>query len=181
VKFTPIANPSNAAEFALYPDGTFDYTPYEGYIGNDQFIYKVCDDGEPVACDQATAYIVVEEAPEDTIPGPPTPQEPCEFFIPDGFSPDNIDGINDYFEIECLAEDYPNAKIEIYNRWGNLVYEKEQYGNTDRWGSSEAWWDGRSTNKLTVGKEKLPAGTYFYILYLNDGSDPITGFVFLNR
>jgi hypothetical protein len=78
-------------------------------------------------------------------------------------------------------EDYPNADIEIYNRWGNLVYDKENYGNTDRWGSVDAWWNGRSTNKMTVGSEKLPAGTYFYILYLNDGSDPITGFVFLNR
>ncbi|MFW5831584.1 MAG: gliding motility-associated C-terminal domain-containing protein, partial [Prolixibacteraceae bacterium] len=78
-------------------------------------------------------------------------------------------------------EDYPNAQIEIYNRWGNLVYEQEDYGNEDRWGSTDAWWNGRSTHKWTVGKEKLPTGTYFYILNLNDGSDPITGSVFLNR
>jgi hypothetical protein len=77
---------------------------------------------------------------------------------------------------------YPNAKIEIYNRWGNLVYEQENYGNPDRWGSIDAWWDGYSTHKWTVGNEKLPPGTYFYILYLNDGSsDPLTGSVFLNR
>ena len=35
--------------------------------------------------------------------------------------------------------------------------------------------------KWTVGKEKLPPGTYFYILHLNNGDDPITGSVFLNR
>jgi gliding motility-associated-like protein len=178
VLFTLVVPPSHGS-IALLPSGVFEYIPYEGFTGNDQFVYEVCDDGEPVACDKATAYIVVEEAPEDTIPGPPTPQEPCELFIPDGFSP-NDDGINDYFKIVCM-EDYPNANIEIYNRWGNKVYDKENYGNTDRWGSTDAWWDGRSTNKLTVGSEKLPAGTYFYILYLNDGSDPITGFVFLNR
>ena len=178
VAFTLVV-PTDNGSIALSPNGTFEFIPYAGFTGNDQFIYEVCDDGDPVACDKATVYIVVEEAPEDTIPGPPTPQEPCELLIPNGFSP-NDDGINDYFKIYCM-EDYPNADIEIYNRWGNLVYDKENYGNTDRWGSVDAWWNGRSTNKMTVGSEKLPAGTYFYILYLNDGSDPITGFVFLNR
>jgi gliding motility-associated-like protein len=112
-------------------------------------------------------------------PGDPGEQQTCEFFIPEGFSP-NDDAINDYFIIECM-EQYPNAKIEVYTRWGVMVYEKENYGNTDLMGSTEAWWDGRSDNKMTVGKEKLPPGTYFYILHLNDGSDPITGSVFLNR
>ena len=178
VSFTLIAPPSHGT-IALQPSGKFEFIPHGGFTGNDQFIYEVCDDGDPEACDKATAYIVIEKVPTDTIPGDDGEQEPCELFIPDGFSP-NDDGINDYFKIVCM-EDYPNASNEIYNRWGNKVYEKENYGNTDRWGSTDAWWDGRSTNKLTVGKEKLPAATYFYILYLNDGSDPITGFVFLNR
>ncbi|NLO00759.1 MAG: tandem-95 repeat protein [Bacteroidales bacterium] len=178
VAFTLVVPPANGS-IALSPNGTFEFIPYVGFTGNDQFIYQVCDDGDPVACDKATAYIVIEEAPEDSIPGEEEEQEPCELLIPNGFSP-NDDGINDYFKIYCM-EDYPNADIEIYNRWGNLVYEKENFGNPDRWGSTDAWWDGRSTNKMTVGREKLPAGTYFYILHLNDGSDPITGFVFLNR
>jgi len=178
VQYTVLV-PTENGSVSLDPDGTFDYLPSGGFTGNDQFIYQVCDDGTPSACDRATAYIVVEEPPVDTIPGPPQPQEPCELFIPDGFSP-NDDGNNDYFKVYCI-EDYPNAKIEIYNRWGNLVYEKENYGNTDRWASSEAWWDGRSDSKMAIGNKKLPPGTYFYIFYLNDGSDPITGFVFLNR
>jgi gliding motility-associated-like protein len=178
VSFTLLVPPANGS-MALFPDGTFEFEPFAGFIGNDFFIYEVCDDGSPVACDKATAYIIVEKAPVDTIPGEPGEQETCELFIPEGFSP-NDDNNNDYFEIVCL-EDYPNAKIEIYNRWGNLLYEKEDYGNTDHWGSVDAWWDGRSNKKWTLGKEKLPPGTYFYILYLNDGSDPITGSVFLNR
>jgi len=103
----------------------------------------------------------------------------AEFFIPEGYSP-NDDGINDYFKINGI-EQYPNASIQIYNRWGNLIFEKEDYGNESSWGTSDAWWDGRSTTKWTVGKEKLPPGTYFYILHLNNGDDPITGSVFLNR
>ena len=42
-------------------NGSFSYTPNNGYIGPDQFIYQVCDDGSPSACDKATAYINVSE------------------------------------------------------------------------------------------------------------------------
>ncbi|MFV0591315.1 MAG: gliding motility-associated C-terminal domain-containing protein, partial [Draconibacterium sp.] len=112
----------------------------------------------------------------------------CELFIPDGFSP-NGDNRNDYFEIifNCQSgdllfeEEYPDARIEIFNRWGNKVYEQENYGNTVRWGTTDAWWNGKSTNKMQVGKDNLPTATYFYILYLNDGTDPITGSIFLNN
>jgi gliding motility-associated-like protein len=182
VSFSVLVPPANGT-FALFPDGTFEFTPYAGFIGEDYFVYEVCDDGEPVACDTATAYILVEERELDTIPVEPPFQEPePEFMIPEGFSP-NFDGINDYFEIRDLYLAYPNArpKLEVYNRWGNLLYELEDYGNTDRWGTVDAWWDGSSNKKFTVGKEKLPPGTYFYILYFNDGSEPIKGSVFLNR
>jgi len=107
------------------------------------------------------------------------PVERCEVIIPTGFSP-NGDGIQDYWRITCL-EKYPNARIEVYNRWGNLVYEKESYGNISVHGQTDAWWDGRSSHKWTVGSEKLPPGTYFYILDLKDGNTPRNGYLFLNR
>ncbi|HSO88786.1 MAG TPA: gliding motility-associated C-terminal domain-containing protein, partial [Draconibacterium sp.] len=103
----------------------------------------------------------------------------CELLIPQIFSP-NDDGIQDFFRIQCI-ENYPDAKIEIYNRWGNLVYQKENYGNTTVWGNTDAWWDGYSNNNMRLGKEKLSSGTYFYILYYNDGSEPENGFIFLSR
>ncbi|HPS13433.1 MAG TPA: gliding motility-associated C-terminal domain-containing protein, partial [Prolixibacteraceae bacterium] len=74
------------------------------------------------------------------------------------------------------------ASIEIFNRWGNLVYKKEKYGNVSQWGEADAWWGGYSNRSLSMGKEKLPTGTYFYILKLNSGEEaPVTGTVFLNR
>jgi gliding motility-associated-like protein len=176
INFALLVAPSNGT-MALFPNGTFEYIPFAGYTGNDFFIYEVCDNGEPMACDRATAYISVEAAPVDTVPGPPQEQE--VFMIPEGFSP-NGDNINDYFVIPGI-QPYPNARIEIYNRWGTLLYAQEDYGNTDRWGSTDAWWDGSSNKKWTSGSEKLPPGTYFYILNLNDGREPITGAVFLNR
>ena len=105
--------------------------------------------------------------------------EICELFIPEIFSP-NGDGIQDYFKIRCIDR-YLNAKIEIYNRWGNLVYKKDHYGDTDFWGSTDAWWDGHSNQKWKLGTEKLPPATYFYILILNDGSEVRNGYLYLNR
>ena len=43
----------------LNSDGTYDYLPNPGYVGNDQFVYNVCDNGSPVACDLATVYLTV--------------------------------------------------------------------------------------------------------------------------
>jgi gliding motility-associated-like protein len=104
--------------------------------------------------------------------------EQCELVIPTGFSP-NDDGIQDYWRITCL-ESYPDARVEIYNRWGNLVFEKDNFGNSDVHGT-DAWWDGYSSKKWTFGNDKLPAGTYFFILDLNDGNEPLNGHLFLNR
>src|SRR5690606_17386976 len=55
----------------------------------------------------------------------------CEdIVIPDGFSPNN-DGINDDFNIINLPELYPNFKLEIYNRYGNILYKGNI--NTPNW------------------------------------------------
>jgi gliding motility-associated-like protein/uncharacterized repeat protein (TIGR01451 family) len=105
--------------------------------------------------------------------------EGCELVIPTGFSP-NDDGIQDYWRIQCL-EKYPDARIEIFNRWGSRVFEMERFGNVDVHGSTDAWWDGYSSSKATFGSGKLPAGTYYYMLDLGDGSKPFSGFIFLNR
>ena len=96
--------------------------------------------------------------------------------IPNAFSP-NGDGVNDMFEIPVL-NNYPDFEIEIYNRWGNQVYDYKNQGKT-----IPLWWDGYSTGRLTLNNSKpLPVGTYYYIIYFNDGArEPIKGWVYLNR
>ena len=96
---------------------------------------------------------------------------------PEGFSP-NGDGVNDLFRIEGL-ERYPNAKFTAFNRWGNKLYEKEQYGNEGRWGSYDAWWNGKGEYDLLFDNKPLPTGTYFYILEL-DASKVIKGTIYIN-
>ena len=43
----------------ILPDGTWTFTPDPDFTGNDEFVYMVCDDGNPVACDSATVSITV--------------------------------------------------------------------------------------------------------------------------
>ncbi len=157
-------------ELQLNSDGAFEYTPYEGFVGVDSFVYEICYAGYPENCGMATATIEVVYDPACT---------PCsELFIPNAFSP-NGDGVHDYFIVECIENLYPDAKLMIFNRWGNLVYEREHYGNLSVWDETKAWWDGTSMHAWTVGNEKLPDGTYMYVLIL-DKNTVKKGTVYLN-
>jgi len=105
--------------------------------------------------------------------------ENCAVFVPNSFSP-NGDGVHDNFKIKCLYN-FENPTIEIYNRWGKLIFSKDHYGDTDYWGSeTDAWWNGRAERGLSIGNQQLPAGTYYYLLKL-DQSKVLKGFLFLNK
>ena len=87
------------------------------------------------------------------------------------FSP-NGDGVNEFLVINCITN-YPNNRLEIYNRWGNTVYKKQRYNND---------FDGTSNGRTTInGTDKLPVGTYYYVLDLGDGSKPKVGWIYINR
>ncbi|HPR85163.1 MAG TPA: gliding motility-associated C-terminal domain-containing protein, partial [Prolixibacteraceae bacterium] len=103
----------------------------------------------------------------------------CSLFIPDAFSP-NDDNVHDYFQIYCI-EQYPNAKMYIFDQQGNKLFEKDHYGNVDYWGSHEqAWWDGTTTNRIAaVNGKKVVPGTYYYVLKLGNGETK-KSFVFVS-
>ncbi|PKA83674.1 putative repeat protein (TIGR01451 family)/gliding motility-associated-like protein [Ulvibacter sp. MAR_2010_11] len=63
---TPVSGPSNGT-LSINADGTFTYTPNAGFTGTDQFVYAIFDNGAPVATDQATVYILIEETPAPAI------------------------------------------------------------------------------------------------------------------
>ncbi|MCF8459258.1 MAG: tandem-95 repeat protein [Flavobacteriales bacterium] len=58
INTTPVVGVSNGT-LTINPDGTYDYTPNPTFIGTDQFVYRICDDGTPVLCATATCVITV--------------------------------------------------------------------------------------------------------------------------
>ena len=96
------------------------------------------------------------------------------FRVYNEFSP-NGDGINEFFKLQCI-EDYPENTVEIFNRWGNLVYRVEGYNN------ETVLFVGRSQGRVNMQvNEELPTGTYFYMIDLGNGSDVVKGWLYLNR
>jgi len=89
----------------------------------------------------------------------------------------NGDNDNDVFVIRNI-ELYPNNTVEIYNRWGVIVYETKGYGQNDNFFRGES--NGRVTVK--VG-EQLPVGTYFYVINYNNGLEDKSraGYLYIQR
>jgi len=85
--------------------------------------------------------------------------DPNTYFsdIMTAITPSNQDGRNDYWIIEKLQA-YPDAVVDIYDRWGRLVWRSEPGYPTP--------WDGRNLN----GRE-VPMGSYQFIILLNFGDD----------
>ena len=97
--------------------------------------------------------------------------ENCPPVVYNAVSP-NGDGSNDTFFIDGLRDIFVNFELLIYNRWGKHLWT----GNNNK-----ADWNGYVEDG--VGSTLAPAGTYFYILNLNDPNykEPLTGYLYINR
>lgn len=73
----------------------------------------------------------------------------------------NNDGFNDTWT-PLDIESYENALVQVFNRWGGLVFESTG-------GASYQPWDGNNEGA------ELPVGTYYYIIDLNTGDEPQSG------
>ncbi|HSU27936.1 MAG TPA: PKD domain-containing protein [Chitinophagaceae bacterium] len=80
--------------------------------------------------------------------------------IPNIFSPNN-DGTHDTWEIQYL-ESYPGATVDIYNRYGQLIFHSSGYTHA---------WDG------TINGKPVPIGTYYYIVDPKNGRKKVSGYV----
>jgi len=145
----------NGGVYSIAADGKFSYLPPKGFVGRDSLLYEACNSTSPLSkCGSAKIYVDVLDCEE--------------IFIPEGFSP-NGDGVNDVFVIKG-AERY-DIKLQIFNRWGNLIYEDEHYKNT---------WNAVATIGILIG-EGVPDGTYYYIIDLRNGKKPRVGFITIQR
>ena len=128
----------------INPDCSLTYLPDPEFCERtDVFSYEICNEN---GCSIATVEIFIS----------------ClDVRVFNVISP-NGDGKNDEFYIANITG--KPSYLEIYNRWGNLVFKTIDYANK---------WPG------TYDTEKdLPDGTYYYLL---EWSDPDTGEDFFQR
>jgi len=86
----------------------------------------------------------------------------------------NGDSQNDDFSIDGLRDIFTDFKLSVYNRWGRLIWT----GNNN---SPE--WTGEAVKGTVFLKGKVPDGTYFYVLELNDAGypKPLTGYLYFSN
>lgn len=83
----------------------------------------------------------------------------------------NGDTQNPIFEIRYidLLPDTQQNKVTIYNRWGTIVFEVDNYNPANAF------------RGISSDGQELPSGTYFYRISFNNGRIPITGYLSLKR
>ncbi len=94
--------------------------------------------------------------------------------IPSAFTPNNdLEGKNETWKILDNNQqilDYPNMEVKIYNRWGSEIFASigaREYERTPFSGIQNG--------------ERLPAGTYFYVIKPSPDVPPLTGYVTIIR
>ncbi|WP_435624698.1 gliding motility-associated C-terminal domain-containing protein [Flagellimonas sp.] len=102
----------------------------------------------------ATASVNVSQSPCSE------PGTLCNIFSPNG------DGVNDTLRFIDPNNEFPNNRLEVFDRYGNSVFEANGYDST---------WDGTGSNG------NLPKGTYFYVLDLGNETEPQRGWIQIIR
>lgn len=122
------------------------FSPLSKPVNDIRYTFNLIGEGGCTVSD--TIFVKVLKSPE----------------IPNAFSP-NGDGINDTWNIKYL-ESYPGATVEVYNRYGQIIYRSLGYSKP---------WDGR------VSGSPLPIGTYYYIINPKNNKPQITGAITIIR
>ena len=86
---------------------------------------------------------------------------PC--FMSNKVMTPNDDGRNDAFCISCV-DLATNNHVEVYNRWGQLVFETDDYECV--LGTESDCWKG-----LTRANNLVDEGGYFWVLEFDDGGE----------
>ena len=168
-----VYDPDNGGDPVDIPDSDGDGTPdYQDTDDDDDGIDTIDEgpgDGDPATND---ALDTNDNGIPDYLD---TDTKPCG--TPYNILSPNGDGDNDVFFISCINNpEYENNSVEIFNRWGNTVYKASGYNNED------VAFRGISNGRANINvDDKLPSGTYYYVIDLGDGSKPKVGWLYINR
>ena len=126
-------------------DNSIQFTPDRDFAGNDSMCYILCYNAYSSVCDTAMVYIYI------------SPNSAANLVVIYNVITPNGDGMNDGWIIDGI-EKFPDNSVKLFNRWGDEINSFEHYDN------HSIVWKGENSKG-----EKLPDGTYFYILTIKDG------------
>lgn len=149
--FKVIQGPTSGAPYTV--SGLVVKVDYTGrsFTGQDQFTVEICD--LVGAC--STSIVTVDVV--------------GDIIVYNGFSP-NGDTSNPYFQIGNITLLEPQNKVSIFNRWGDRVFEIENYDNNAN------RFEGKNKN----GNE-LPSGVYFYRIEFSSGREELSGYLTIKK
>ncbi|CAM4330957.1 hypothetical protein AQBE111736_11715 [Aquirufa beregesia] len=131
------------------------------------------DDGDsiPDKLEDDLNYGALPDCDKDGIPNSKD-KDICEPFVTQGFSP-NGDGINDKFVIPGIMS-MPSHHLSIFNRWGNIVYETDNYKND---------WGGEISKQASFvsGDGRIADGVYFYFIDFKGVKSNVQSFIYVNH
>jgi hypothetical protein len=128
---------------------TANYATIPDYEGTDELTMSICD----LASKCQTQVVAVEIGAD------------IELF--NGISV-NADNMNDFMRIKFLP---PDSRVVIFNRWGDVVYENNQYDSTD---------PAKRFEGVGHDGDVLATGTYFYKITLPDKRER-KGYIYIKR
>ena len=105
-------------------------------------------------------------------------------FVPTAFSPNN-NGANNFFEMNVLGAE--NLNVQIFNRWGEVVFSNPTQGNGPSNINDASLMDGTNPRGAWDGKfngEDVPTGAYAYkieVTYFDGTVEVISGSVTVIR
>ena len=128
---------------------------YKGvsFAGTDRLTIEACDMASHCAQSEVTIEVV------------------GDITVYNALSP-NGDPLNEVFIIQYidLLPDTQKNKVTIFNRWGDVVFNVDDYDN-----------QSRVFRGLNNSGSELPTGTYFYRIDFSGGTPSKTGYLSLRK
>ncbi|WP_417213598.1 gliding motility-associated C-terminal domain-containing protein, partial [Bizionia sp.] len=142
------------------------FDPLSVDLGDYTFSYTIMENG----CTSTTQVTI--NVNDDCVVLAPAP-EPCDrenIIVSTAITP-NGDQWNENFEISGVDTCGYTYDVQVFNRWGAIIYKANNYQNN---------WNGTAHKSSVGGADKVPNGTYYYIINVrNSGFKPLTGYFYV--